>query len=226
MPNRWIIFVKKWASDNNFSFGCALGKPELKAAYNREYPKINKLPKGVAKLQESRPSADVKSKMTFPNLKIVTQPQEEEQENIQFDIVEEMDEPARRKRGRPQKHMTDEEKYKAKLESNKQKRRERAAAKKVKGGMMTANNDAERRRQIKHGISNLKVEVQQISQNGEPITQEEERRLNELRFDTAGHLSRLESPSPQEQNVRKLILEVSPSSPEYHMALLKLLKEY
>jgi len=52
MPNRWIIFVKKWASDNNFSYGCALSKPELKAAYNKEYPKINKLPKGVAEAKK------------------------------------------------------------------------------------------------------------------------------------------------------------------------------
>lgn len=128
MPNRWIEFVKKWASEHNTSYGCALTKPEMKEAYHKENPKKVKMPKRVAKLQESKPPADVKSKMTFPNLKIVTQPVEQEQENIQFEI-EEMDKKA--KRGRPQKHMTDEDKYKARLESNKQKRREKAAAKKA-----------------------------------------------------------------------------------------------
>ena len=129
MPNRWITFAKKWASDNNFSYGCALSKPELKEAYHKMYPKNNKLPKGVAKLQESRPPTDVKSKMTFPNLKIVIPPQEEEQayepSPPHSPII------VKKARGRPQKHMTDEEKYKAKLESNKQKRREKAAAKKA-----------------------------------------------------------------------------------------------
>jgi len=128
MPNRWIEFVKKWASEHNTSYGCALTKPEMKEAYHKENPKKVKMPKRVAKLQESKPPADVKSKMTFPNLKIVTQPVEQEQENIQFEI-EEMDKKA--KRGRPQKYATKEEQYKAKLESNKQKRREKAAAKKA-----------------------------------------------------------------------------------------------
>ena len=70
MPNRWITFVKQWASDHNLAYGCALSKPELKAAYNKEYPKAIKLPKGVKKLEESKPPADVKSKVTYPNLKI------------------------------------------------------------------------------------------------------------------------------------------------------------
>lgn len=127
MPNRWITFVKNWASSNNIAYGCALSKPELKAAYNKEYPKAIKLPKGVKKLEESKPPADVKSKATYPNLKIRIP---EEQENIQFDI-EEMDKKA--KKGRPKKYVTDEDKYKAKLESNKLKRREARAAKKVAG---------------------------------------------------------------------------------------------
>ena len=129
MPNRWIEFVKNWSKENNIAYGCALTKPEMKAAYHYRYPKVKN--KGVAKLEESRPPANVKSKVTYPNLKItIPPPQEEEQDNIQFDIEEE---PARRKRGRPQVHMTAEEQYKAKLESNKQKRREKAAAKKTQG---------------------------------------------------------------------------------------------
>jgi hypothetical protein len=130
MPNRWITFVKKWSSENNVSYGCALTKPEMKAEYHKLYPKVVKVKtKGVAKLEESRPPADVKSKVTYPNLSIRIPPQ---QENIQFDIQEDMDdEPQpRSKKGRPAKYMTEDEKYKAKLESNKQKRREKAAAKK------------------------------------------------------------------------------------------------
>ena len=153
MPNRWIEFVKKWASEHNTSYGCALTKPEMKEAYHKENPKKVTMPKRVAKLQESKPPADVKSKMTFPNLKIVTQPQEE-QDNIQFEI-EEIDKKA--KRGRPQKYETDEEKYKAKLESNKQKRREKTAAKKVKGGMLEPDhNDTNIRKNIKHMGHNIK----------------------------------------------------------------------
>jgi len=38
MPNRWVEFVKKWASKNNLSYGCAISKPECKAAYKKEYP--------------------------------------------------------------------------------------------------------------------------------------------------------------------------------------------
>lgn len=126
MPNRWIEFVKKWSSENNVSYGCALSKPEMKAEYSRLYPKVVKVKrKGVAKLEESRPPADVKSKVTYPNLSIrIPSPRE----NIQFDIQEMDDQPSGSKRGRPTKYMTEEEKYKAKLESNKQKRREKAAA--------------------------------------------------------------------------------------------------
>ena len=202
MPNRWIIFVKKWASDNNFSYGCALSKPELKAAYNREYPKINKLPKGVAKLQESKPPADVKSKMTFPNLKIVTQPQEEEQENIQFD-VEEMDESAKPKRGRPQKHMTDEEKYKAKLESNKQKRRERAAAKKLKGGMLEPDhNDTQIRKNIKHMGHNIKY-IMNLNDPDVRLFEKENENYNSAvnAFDL---LKQLKNPDQQEKALMRI----------------------
>jgi hypothetical protein len=142
MPNRWITFVKKWSSENNVAYGCALSKPEMKAEYNKLYPKVVKVKrKGVAKLEESRPPTDVKSKVTYPNLTIRIPPVEQEQDNIQFDIQEMDDEPQpRSKKGRPTKYMTQEEKYKAKLESNKQKRREKAAAKKVRGGMMKATD--------------------------------------------------------------------------------------
>jgi len=78
MPNRWITFVKQWASSNNIAYGCALSKPEMKAAYHKEYPKAIKLPKGV------RPPADVKSKMTFRNLAIRI-PEDNEADDNDYD---------------------------------------------------------------------------------------------------------------------------------------------
>ena len=38
MANKWILFVKKWSAKNNMSYGCAISKPECKAAYKKEYP--------------------------------------------------------------------------------------------------------------------------------------------------------------------------------------------
>jgi len=87
MPNRWIEFVKKWSSDNNVSYGCALTKPEMKEAYHKANPKKVKMPKRVAKLEESKPPTDVKSKMTFPNLKISPQKKKliiEEDDDVDF----------------------------------------------------------------------------------------------------------------------------------------------
>lgn len=135
MTNRWIEFVKKWASDNNLSYGCALSKPEMKEAYRKENPKINKLPKGVSKLQESKPNEDVKSKVTYPNLKIIIpepEPEPEPKKSKKIQLIIEEDEPIKKSRGRPKKHMTAEDLYKSKLESNKLRRREKASIKKIK----------------------------------------------------------------------------------------------
>jgi hypothetical protein len=37
MPSKWIEFVKKWAKDNNITYGCAMSKPECKNAYHKKY---------------------------------------------------------------------------------------------------------------------------------------------------------------------------------------------
>ena len=38
MVNAWVSFVKKWASDNNMSYGCALSKPECSQSYRATRP--------------------------------------------------------------------------------------------------------------------------------------------------------------------------------------------
>lgn len=41
--NRWTDFVKKWASDNDTTYGCALSKPECSQAYRAKYGNRKKL---------------------------------------------------------------------------------------------------------------------------------------------------------------------------------------
>ncbi len=113
MPNRWITFVKQWASSNNIAYGCALSKPEMKAAYHKEYPKgVKKSEDNVADDNDYDSQADT----------VVMSDDE-----VSFVPAE------KKKKGRPQKYKSEEEVYKAKLESNKLKRREARAAKKLQG---------------------------------------------------------------------------------------------
>lgn len=35
MPNAWVMHVKKWAAENNKSYGCAVSDPECKATYRK-----------------------------------------------------------------------------------------------------------------------------------------------------------------------------------------------
>jgi hypothetical protein len=37
MANRWTEWVKKWASDNNTTYGCALSNPKCKEEYRAKY---------------------------------------------------------------------------------------------------------------------------------------------------------------------------------------------
>lgn len=39
MPNAWIEHVRKYARDNNISYGCAVSNPECKASYAKASPK-------------------------------------------------------------------------------------------------------------------------------------------------------------------------------------------
>lgn len=43
--NRWVEHVRKFASDNNLSYGCALSKPECKDSYRAKYGVSKKLTK-------------------------------------------------------------------------------------------------------------------------------------------------------------------------------------
>ena len=73
MANKWILFVKKWSAKNNMSYGCAISKPECKAAYKKEYPSKQEetfreaIERGNME-DEDRDIKDKKDKIDFPNL--------------------------------------------------------------------------------------------------------------------------------------------------------------
>lgn len=70
MPNKWTEFVKDWALKNNFSYGCAMTKQEVKDAYRAANPKVSKSTKRrnklkevpFEKLEEAFPSTEPKQK--------------------------------------------------------------------------------------------------------------------------------------------------------------------
>lgn len=71
MPNKWIQFVKDWASAHNLSYACALSRPEMREEYRKKNPKplTKKQQKELMKpvvLQESTPQGNVKSLVTVP----------------------------------------------------------------------------------------------------------------------------------------------------------------
>lgn len=39
MPNKWVSFVKDWATKHGESYMCAMTKPECKSAYREAHPK-------------------------------------------------------------------------------------------------------------------------------------------------------------------------------------------
>jgi hypothetical protein len=44
MTNAWIEHIKKYAKDNNLSYGCALSTPECKNTYKKDLTKSKKKP--------------------------------------------------------------------------------------------------------------------------------------------------------------------------------------
>lgn len=52
MPSKWIEFVKKWAKDNNITYGRAMSQPECKNAYHKESPSTPKPVKQEDKLPD------------------------------------------------------------------------------------------------------------------------------------------------------------------------------
>ena len=87
MPNKWTTFVKQWATAHKIAYGCALSDPEMKAEYHKRFPKklTKKAVKEMSQLEESKPEGNVKTKVTYPNLKIKIP---EPDENIRFNIEE------------------------------------------------------------------------------------------------------------------------------------------
>jgi len=51
MPNRWIEYVKKFARENNMTYGCALSDPVMKAGYK-------KIPKRTQKAEREQMGAE------------------------------------------------------------------------------------------------------------------------------------------------------------------------
>lgn len=35
MSNKWVLFVKEWATKNNMSYGCAMTDPKIKEEYKK-----------------------------------------------------------------------------------------------------------------------------------------------------------------------------------------------
>lgn len=60
MTNRWIEFVKKWAKDNDTTYGCALSQPACKTEYQKKYGNRKKLTQ--KKEQEIMGAEDILSK--------------------------------------------------------------------------------------------------------------------------------------------------------------------
>jgi hypothetical protein len=65
MPNQWVDHVKKFAADNNLSYGCALSKPECKETYRAKY--------GVSKKLSKKQNIEKMGAEDFdaPNMKLV-----------------------------------------------------------------------------------------------------------------------------------------------------------
>ena len=64
MPNRWVEHVRKFAKDNNISYGCAMSNPKISDGYIPAPKKGKKGTKAVdfEKLEEAFPSTEPKPK--------------------------------------------------------------------------------------------------------------------------------------------------------------------
>ena len=63
--SRWIEWVKKWAKDNNTTYGCALSEKDCSASYRAKYGISKKLP--VKKEREMMGAEDVNRAKKKPN---------------------------------------------------------------------------------------------------------------------------------------------------------------
>ena len=115
MANQWTTHIKEYSQKHGISYGCALSKPECRAEYREKYPKpLTKKQQKAKAEEETRARAEEEARLKA-----------EEEAKVKV-----------KPKGRKPKYSSTEEKYKAKLESNKLKRRERAQiAKKEKYGI-------------------------------------------------------------------------------------------
>lgn len=115
----WTDWVKKWAADNNTSYGCALSDIDCSAEYRlQKEDKANIQQRKKAQPRLKSPTQSMSQ--AFPSTEPIAK-------NIQIK-PRPMTQPTKAKRGRPELYATSEAKYAAKLLSNKLKRREKRAA--------------------------------------------------------------------------------------------------
>ena len=116
MPNPWIEHIKEFARTHNTSYGCALTMPDCKASYHAKKPQ--KLSK--------------KEKKEVAGMEAEDKNVAKKDNNVSMTITE-----LPKKKGRPQKYATEEERKKAKtaktIESNKRRAEEKKKAKEPKG---------------------------------------------------------------------------------------------
>jgi hypothetical protein len=81
MPNRWVDYVKKFAADNNLSYGCALSKPECKETYRAKYGVTKKLTK---KQNIEKMGAE---DMDAPNIQLVVKEKKKRRPTLKLEEV-------------------------------------------------------------------------------------------------------------------------------------------
>lgn len=63
MSSKWIEFVKKWAIDNNTTYGCALSQSECKNAYHKQYNTKKYQKERTLKENQEMGSEDIRSQI-------------------------------------------------------------------------------------------------------------------------------------------------------------------
>ena len=84
--NRWVEHVRKFATDNNLSYGCALSKPECKETYRAKY--------GVSKKLTKKQNIENMGTQDFdaPNMKLIKEKNKPKKLKPKFIIQEEPEE--------------------------------------------------------------------------------------------------------------------------------------
>ena len=158
--NRWTDFVKKWASDNDTTYGCALSKPECSQAYRAKYGNRKKLSQ---KKERELMGAEDKDAPAPP-------------EPDYGDDGGDEGPPPPKKKGRPKKYETEAEAKKAKsqktMEAKKRRDKEKKDAKgEAKEAEMMGAEDkdapinylAEIKRLAKQGGPSIRPRVKELS---------------------------------------------------------------